>query len=56
MGENGCQPTSVAFTKACITLEIYQAFPSDSNSQGNADTERAMRTLKEKGPEPSAAS
>jgi putative transposase len=47
MSDNGCQPTSVAFMKACRTLEIHQAFTSYSNPKGNADTERVMRTLKE---------
>ena len=47
MSANGCQPTSVAFLKACSTLGIQQAFTSDNNPQGNADTERLMRTLTE---------
>jgi putative transposase len=47
MSDNGCQPTSLAFMKACRTLGIQQAFTSDNNSKGNADTERVMRTLKE---------
>jgi putative transposase len=45
--DNGCQPTSVAFMRACSTLGIHQAFTSDNNPKGNADTERVMRTLKE---------
>jgi transposase InsO family protein len=28
-------------------LQIHQAFTSDNNPKGNADTERFMRTLKE---------
>jgi hypothetical protein len=34
--------------QACGTLEIQQAFTSYNNPKGNADTERVMRTLKEK--------
>ncbi len=47
MSDHGCQPTSVAFMKTCATLGITQAFTSYNNPQGNADTERLMRTLKE---------
>jgi transposase InsO family protein len=47
MSDNGCQPTSLAFMRACATLEIHQAFTSYNNPKGNADTERCMRTLKE---------
>ena|SRR5918996_4933818 len=47
MSENGCQPTSLAFMRACATVEIHQACTSDNNPKGNADTERCMRTLKE---------
>jgi putative transposase len=47
MSDNGCQPTSLAFMRACTTLEIQQAFTSYNNPKGNADTERLMRTLKE---------
>lgn len=47
MSDNGCQPTSVAFMKACATLGITQAFTSYNNPKGNADTERLMRTLKD---------
>jgi putative transposase len=47
MSENGCQPTSMAFLQACNILGIHQVFTSDNNPQGNADTERVMRTLKE---------
>ena len=42
MSDNGCQPTSVAFMKACSTLGITQAFTSYNNPKGNADTERMM--------------
>jgi putative transposase len=47
MSDNGCQPTSTAFLQACGTLGIQQAFTSDNNPKGNADTDRVMRTLKE---------
>lgn len=47
MSDNGSQPTSVAFMKACGQLGIAQAFTSYNNPKGNADTERMMRTLKE---------
>ena len=47
MSDNGTQPTSVAFMRACGVLGIQQAFTSYSNPKGNADTERVMRTLKE---------
>jgi putative transposase len=47
MSDNGCQPTSLAFMRGCATLESHQAFTSDNNPQGNADTERVIRTLKE---------
>jgi putative transposase len=47
MSDNGSQPTSMAFMQACASLGIHQAFTSSNNPKGNADTERAMRTLKE---------
>jgi putative transposase len=47
MSDHGCQPTAMAVMKACSTLGIHQAFPSDNNPQGHAETERFMRTLKE---------
>lgn len=47
MSDNGCQPTSISFMKACGNLGIKQAFTSYNNPKGNADTERLMRTLKE---------
>ena len=47
MSDNGCQPTSTAFMRACGSLGIQQAFTSDNDPKGNADTERVMRTLKE---------
>jgi len=47
MADNGCQPTSLAFMRACAALGIRQAFTSSSNPKGNADTERFLGTLKE---------
>jgi transposase InsO family protein len=47
MADNGSQPTSVSFMKACRVMGIRQAFTSYNNPKGNADTERFMRTLKE---------
>ena len=47
MNDNGCQPTSAAFIRACGSLGIQQALTSDNNPKGNADTERVVRTLKE---------
>jgi len=47
MSDNGSQPTSLSFMKACSNLDIHQAFTSYNNPKGNADTERMMRTIKE---------
>lgn len=47
MSDNGSQPTSETFRKACQHLGIRQAFTSYNNPKGNADTERAIRTMKE---------
>ena len=47
MSDHGSQPTSTAFIRVCGTPGIQQAFTSDNNPTGNADTERVMRTLKE---------
>ena len=47
MSDNGSQPTSVGFMKACREMEITQAFTSYNNPKGNADTERVFRTMKE---------
>ncbi|MFZ2541388.1 MAG: IS3 family transposase [Gallionella sp.] len=47
MSDNGSQPTSIRFMKACGVLGVHQAFTSYNNPKGNADTERMMRTLKE---------
>lgn len=47
MSDNGCQPTSISFMKACRTMGIKQAFTSYGNPKGNADTERVFRTMKE---------
>jgi len=45
--DNGCQPTSTKFMKACSILELKQIFTSWNNPKGNADTERVMRSIKE---------
>ena len=47
MSDNGCQPTSVGFMKACGLVGVKQAFTSYNNPKGNAETERFMRTMKE---------
>jgi putative transposase len=49
MSDHGGQPTSTAFMRACGTLGIQQAFTSDNNPKGNADTKRVIRPLKEEG-------
>jgi putative transposase len=47
MADNGCQPSALAFMRACAAMGVRQAFTSSSNPKGNADTERFLRTLKE---------
>lgn len=47
VSDNGSQPTSNRFMKACSVMEIKQIFASYNNPKGNADTERVMRTIKE---------
>lgn len=47
VSDNGCQPTSKGFMKACHSLEVKQIFTSYNNPKGNADTERVIRTAKE---------
>jgi transposase InsO family protein len=47
MSDNGSQPTSVAFMRACGVMGVSQAFTSYNNPKGNADTERFIRTMKE---------
>ncbi len=47
MSDNGSQPTSLSFMKACSNLDIKQIFTSYNNPKGNADTERMIRTMKE---------
>lgn len=47
MSDNGTQPTSTTFLKACGLLGVRQAFTAFNNPKGNADTERMMRTIKE---------
>ena len=47
MADNGRQPTSLAFMRACAAMGIREAFTSYSNPKGNADTERFLRTPEE---------
>ncbi|MGB7291925.1 MAG: IS3 family transposase [Thermodesulfobacteriota bacterium] len=47
MSDNGCQPTSLSFMRACSNLGIQQVFTRYNNPKGNADTERMIRTMKE---------
>lgn len=47
ISDNGSQPTSKNYMKACSLLQITQIFASYNNPKGNADTERVMRTIKE---------
>ena len=47
ISDNGSQPTSLTFMKACSNLGIQQIFTSYNNPKGNADTERMIRTMKE---------
>ncbi len=47
MSDNGSQPTSTTFIKACGILKIEQAFTSYNNPKGNANTERVIRSIKE---------
>jgi putative transposase len=47
MSDHGRQPNSLAFMQACAPVEIHQAFTSDNNLKGEANTERCIRTLTE---------
>lgn len=47
ISDNGCQPTSTRFMKLCSEVNIKQIFTTWNNPQGNADTERFFRTMKE---------
>jgi putative transposase len=47
VSDNGSQPTSHNYMRACSVMEIKQIFTSYNNPKGNADTERVMRTIKE---------
>jgi len=47
MSDNGSQPTSLSFMKACSNLEVPQVFTSNYAPKGNTDTERMIRTMKE---------
>lgn len=46
ISDNGSQPTSMAFMRACSVMEIKQIFASYNNPRGNADTERVIKTIK----------
>ena len=46
ISDNGSQPTSETFMRACSVMEIKQIFASYNNPKGNADTERVIRTIK----------
>lgn len=46
VSDNGSQPTSMNFMRACSVMEIKQIFASYSNPKGNADTERVIKTIK----------
>jgi len=48
MSDNGSQPSSLSFMKACSNLEVHQVFTSYNNPKGYADTEIMIRTIKEK--------
>lgn len=47
ISDNGCQPTSEWYMKACSELNIKQIFTTFNNPKVNADTERVFRTMKE---------
>jgi transposase InsO family protein len=47
MSDNGSQPTSGKYEKELEMLGIHHATTSYSNPKANAETERAIRTLKE---------
>jgi len=47
VSDNGSQPASLDFMRACSVMEIKQIFASYSNPRGNADTERVMKTIKQ---------
>ena len=61
MANNGCQPTSLAFMRACAAMGIRQTFTSYNNPKGNADTERFLHLKEElvwlaSGPAPAPSS
>jgi transposase InsO family protein len=47
MSDNGSQPTSLGFMKACSNLKIQQKFTSYSNPKGKTDIERMIKTVEE---------
>lgn len=46
VSDNGSQPTAEKFMQACSVMEMKQIFASYCNPKGNADTERAIKTVK----------
>jgi putative transposase len=50
MSDNGCQPTSTAFMRACGSLGIQHALTSDHNPKGHADTEKKSVCGRKNGP------
>ena len=49
LSDHGCQPTSRARRPACQTLGVHQVLTSANNPQGQADTERRLRTRQAEG-------
>ncbi len=47
ISDNGSQPMSVSFMRDMATLGIEQIFTSYDNPNGNPETERMLRTIKE---------
>lgn len=47
VSDNGCQPTSKAYSDYEKSLGLEHIFTSYCNPKGDADTERVIRTLKE---------
>ena len=47
ISDNGCQPTAMAFMKACSELKSKPIFATWNNPTGNADTKRVFLAMKE---------
>jgi putative transposase len=47
--DHGCPPTATSVMRTCGTLGMHPVFTRDTNPQGNAATERVMRTLQAEG-------